>query len=184
MTTENISWSISKKECCRTQWGLNLQPHDHQSDAHLTEFQRPATESLANIECINREQMPWNCVNVQGELNMLQDTVCGLNDRLKIYIESYVLHHDKICLNFKPAEFKSTNEWQFSYFSSRLGQHCIQIVIADIINEYNKRITGHDLLTWVNKFWCSNNAVVSLTITTLLENSADNKLIFFLVLRK
>ena len=32
MTVENISWSISTKECCRPRRGLNLRPPDLQSD--------------------------------------------------------------------------------------------------------------------------------------------------------
>ena len=36
MTLEDISQSISTKECCRTQQGSNLGPPDHQSDAHAT----------------------------------------------------------------------------------------------------------------------------------------------------
>ena len=31
MTVENISWSISKKECCRPRWGLNPRPPGLQS---------------------------------------------------------------------------------------------------------------------------------------------------------
>ena len=31
MIIENISWSISMKECCRIPWGLNPRPPDHQS---------------------------------------------------------------------------------------------------------------------------------------------------------
>ena len=33
MTVENISWSISTKECCRPQRGLNLRPPGLQSDS-------------------------------------------------------------------------------------------------------------------------------------------------------
>ena len=32
MTVENISWSISTKECCRPRWGLNPRPPGLQSD--------------------------------------------------------------------------------------------------------------------------------------------------------
>ena len=35
-TVENISWSISTKECCRSQQVSNPPPPDHQSDAHRT----------------------------------------------------------------------------------------------------------------------------------------------------
>ena len=37
---------ISIKECCRNQQGSNLQPSDHQSDAHLTELLRLEKEGL------------------------------------------------------------------------------------------------------------------------------------------
>ena len=37
MTLENISWSISTKECCRNRQGSNPRPPDHQSDSHPTE---------------------------------------------------------------------------------------------------------------------------------------------------
>ena len=40
MTLENISWSISMKECCWTQWRSN------QSDAHSTEPPRPAEHQM------------------------------------------------------------------------------------------------------------------------------------------
>ena len=36
MTIENISWSISMKECCQTRLGSNSWP-DHQSDIYVTE---------------------------------------------------------------------------------------------------------------------------------------------------
>ena len=42
MTVENISWSISTKECCRPRRGSNLRPPGLQSDAHPTEPPRPA----------------------------------------------------------------------------------------------------------------------------------------------
>ena len=42
MTTENISISISIKECCRTLWGSNLQTRAHQSDMNQTEPPWPA----------------------------------------------------------------------------------------------------------------------------------------------
>ena len=45
MTTENISCSMSMKECCRTQLGSNPQPPDHESEEHLTEPSR-----LTNIQ--------------------------------------------------------------------------------------------------------------------------------------
>ena len=45
MTVENISWSISLEEYCRTRRGLNPRPPDHQSDAHPNEPLRPASGS-------------------------------------------------------------------------------------------------------------------------------------------
>ena len=36
MTVENMSWSISTEEFCRTRRGSNPRPRDHQSDAHPT----------------------------------------------------------------------------------------------------------------------------------------------------
>ena len=42
VTVENISWSISMKECCWTGKELNPRPPDHQSDVHPTEQLRPA----------------------------------------------------------------------------------------------------------------------------------------------
>ena len=42
MTLENISWSISTKECCRLRRGWNPRPPGLQSDAHPTEPPRPA----------------------------------------------------------------------------------------------------------------------------------------------
>ena len=41
-TIENISWSISTKECCRPRWGLNLRPPGLQSD----EPSRPALDEM------------------------------------------------------------------------------------------------------------------------------------------
>ena len=34
MTVEDISWSVSTKECCQTMRGSNPRPSDHQSDSH------------------------------------------------------------------------------------------------------------------------------------------------------
>ena len=42
MTVENISWSISMKECCWPRWGSNLWPPGLQSDIHSTAPPRPA----------------------------------------------------------------------------------------------------------------------------------------------
>ena len=42
MTVENISWSISTKECCRPRRGSNPRPPGLQLDAHPTEPLRPA----------------------------------------------------------------------------------------------------------------------------------------------
>ena len=46
MTVENISLSISTKECCRPRRGSNPQPPGLQSDAHPTEPPRPALDAL------------------------------------------------------------------------------------------------------------------------------------------
>ena len=45
MTVENISWSISMKECCQT-WRWSKLQSDHQSDTNLTEPQRTALCAL------------------------------------------------------------------------------------------------------------------------------------------
>ena len=50
MTIENISWSISTKECCRPQWGSNLRPAGLQSDAHQSEPLRPACSHIETME--------------------------------------------------------------------------------------------------------------------------------------
>ena len=42
MTLDNISWSISTKECCQTQLRSNPRPPDHQSDMHPTDPLRTA----------------------------------------------------------------------------------------------------------------------------------------------
>ena len=42
MTVENISWSLSTKECCRPRRGSNPRPPGLQSNAHPTEPPRPA----------------------------------------------------------------------------------------------------------------------------------------------
>ena len=57
MTIENISWSISTKECCRPQRGLNPRPSGLQSDGDPTEPPRPAT--LAKSVGIGNGT-PWN----------------------------------------------------------------------------------------------------------------------------
>ena len=44
MTVETISWSISMRECCQIQWGLNQQP-DHLSDGHPTRMSDWVTEA-------------------------------------------------------------------------------------------------------------------------------------------
>ena len=42
MTVENMSWSISTKECCHTRRESNRWPPDGQSNVHPTEPRRPA----------------------------------------------------------------------------------------------------------------------------------------------
>ena len=49
MTVENISWSISTKECCRPWQGLNLRPPGLQSDVHPTEPPRPTTMRVVKV---------------------------------------------------------------------------------------------------------------------------------------
>ena len=49
MTGENISWSITTKEWCLTLQVSNLQPSDHQSNAHLTEPPRLAYAKYSGI---------------------------------------------------------------------------------------------------------------------------------------
>ena len=44
MTIENISWSVSTKECCWTWYGSNPRPPDHQSDVHPNEPPKPEVE--------------------------------------------------------------------------------------------------------------------------------------------
>ena len=46
MTVENISWSISMKECCQSRRGSNPRPPGLQSDAHPTEPPRPALMNM------------------------------------------------------------------------------------------------------------------------------------------
>ena len=58
MTLENISWSISTKECCRPWWGSNPRPSGLQSDAHPTEPPRPA-----NNKCVNRTKCKYNLIS-------------------------------------------------------------------------------------------------------------------------
>ena len=48
MTVENISWSISTKECCRPWRGSNLRPPGLQSDVHPT-----APPRLTRLKCWN-----------------------------------------------------------------------------------------------------------------------------------
>ena len=50
MTVENISWSISTKECCRPRRGSNPRPPGLQSDAHPTEPPRPAIYFMHKIK--------------------------------------------------------------------------------------------------------------------------------------
>ena len=53
MTVENISWSISSKECCRPRRGSNPRPPGLQSDAHPTEPPRPALyDKTYNRTCV------------------------------------------------------------------------------------------------------------------------------------
>ena len=48
MTVENISWSITTKECCRPQLGSNPRPPGLQLDAHPTEPLRPASPAFTD----------------------------------------------------------------------------------------------------------------------------------------
>ena len=50
---ENISWSISEKECCQTRRGSNPQS-DHQSDTHPTEPLRPAANDADLDQTISK----------------------------------------------------------------------------------------------------------------------------------
>ena len=49
LTEENISWSISTKECCRNWRGSDPRSPDHQSDAHPTEPPRLACSGLHSL---------------------------------------------------------------------------------------------------------------------------------------
>ena len=94
---ENISWSISTKGCCRTEWGSNPQP-DHQSDAHLTE---PASKAgirhfffqLKNIDIFLISPRIHKSHNVQK--NIIPSDVCPT----KIHITKTCLYNSD---PFKP----------------------------------------------------------------------------------
>ena len=56
MTIENISWSISTKECCRPRWGLNPRPPGLQSDG----ASNWATEAGQNdVIDVDHYKPPW-----------------------------------------------------------------------------------------------------------------------------
>ena len=66
MTIENISWSISTKECCQPRRGSNPRPSGLQSDAHPTEPPGPANHwsgqqqhLLQRLQVLGAQEMQW-----------------------------------------------------------------------------------------------------------------------------
>ena len=49
MTVENVSWSISTKECCRPRWGLNPPPPGLQSDGTSNWATEAGSQSLCKV---------------------------------------------------------------------------------------------------------------------------------------
>ena len=62
MTVENISWSISAKECCRPRRGLNPWPPGLQSDLHPTKPPRPVDLKVNVGHCDLYFMVQWFCL--------------------------------------------------------------------------------------------------------------------------
>ena len=94
MTVENISRSISTKECCRPQRGLNPRPPGLQSDAHPTEPPRPnyyITHSLTKHWLITTASQShslrcWLYQEVPYKVSL------GVTRWFHLYIRGYVGH--------------------------------------------------------------------------------------------
>ena len=69
MTVENISWSISTKECCRPRRGSNPRPPGLQSDAHPTAPPRPAQNRLIEAILMCTLNLPLLCTIEKMLLN-------------------------------------------------------------------------------------------------------------------
>ena len=66
MTAENISWSISTKECCRPWWGLNPRPPGLQSDGASNWATEAGPVKEIRNNCIKSKIYPkWYGINVQ-----------------------------------------------------------------------------------------------------------------------
>ena len=123
MTVENISWSISTKECCRPRWGLNPRPPGLQSDGasnwateariyvlfslrmavllHKWEFKNTEVEFLKASEKIWSPGLPD--IGARKSWDFLILTVSAST----VYKQTQVPHK----LNTKPFQLYSVWEW-------------------------------------------------------------------------
>ena len=126
MTVENISWSISTKECCQPRRGSNPRPPGLQSDAHPTAPPRPAYQEL--VCCVYSLELPhWGNSNGYIQQTIISGKHCRLTKchilqhLIRVYIVRSVLifrinkvsHKHWVVLwtglNGLETEFSSTN---------------------------------------------------------------------------
>ena len=87
MTVENISWSISTKECCRPRRGLNPRPLGLQSDG-ASNWATEAGQSTVTI----RQIKTWNdnTINWVGRYLSNIDDICPLAIPNKVTIPMHI----------------------------------------------------------------------------------------------
>ena len=137
MTIENISWSISTKECCRPRWGLNPRPPGLQSDGASNWATEDGGCCTWHVYCIILLSLQSN-----ERLLLREKVVQYLSDfawsRKEWHADNlYYVFHFLFCFLFYSILLLINNEhhfFHFYYFAEiiRLAGHYMWIVcLAD-----------------------------------------------------
>ena len=114
MTIENISWSISAKECCQTRRGLNSQPPDHQMDAPLDRLfvGKQILSGEASFGCLS---IHLNCVK------------CGGPDQS--YMMCRLVRSFAVCIMHRWARNDTKKQWTYKHIYTHTYAYICKIHI-------------------------------------------------------
>ena len=182
MTVENISWSISTKECCRPRLGLNPRPPGLQSDG-ASNWATEATTACTRLQCIYDFTKNW-----KRKPNAPQ--------RQKTYLRTCAPSEDSdhpahkirtVWSKSSPGTFLITKDAKFLQCGQRRFAYVISILLTCAHNEDSDQPAHPRWLIWVfvgrtcqkirfltlriKRFWCyfvfclfCNNHFISLEL--------------------
>ena len=93
MPEENISWSISTKECCQTTWESNPRPPDHQLEKYPTELPKPTEFLIQTVDsCEMMRMFGWHVDAKTQELTLKEGIFIQKKHRKKLWHIYYKLY--------------------------------------------------------------------------------------------